>query len=51
MPHIELHISDKCNLNCRGCTHFSPLYNEIGAVFEEKIDDIKKIKRLFDEVF
>lgn len=51
MPHIELHISDKCNLNCRGCTHFSPLYDEIGAVFEEKLDDIKKIKRLFDEVF
>lgn len=51
MPHIELHISDKCNLNCRGCTHFSPLFDEINAVFEEKMNDIKKIKKLFDEVF
>ena len=51
MPHIELHISDKCNLNCKGCTHFSPLFNEVNAVFEEKIDDIRKIKELFDEIF
>lgn len=51
MPHVELHISDKCNLNCRGCTHFSPLFDEIGAVFEEKMEDIRKLKRLFPEIF
>ena len=51
MPHIELHISDKCNLNCKGCTHFSPLFNEVNAVFEEKIKDLRKIKELFDEIF
>ena len=50
MPHIELHISDKCNLNCRGCAHFSPLYDEINADFEKKIADIKAIKNLFDDV-
>ena len=22
---FELHLVDHCNLNCRGCTHFSPL--------------------------
>ena len=36
MPHIELHISDKCNLNCKGCTHFSPLFEDVGAVLEKK---------------
>ncbi len=51
MPHIELHISDMCNLNCKGCTHFSPLFNEINAVIDEKINDVTKIKRLFDEIF
>lgn len=23
--HFEIHIVEHCNLNCRGCTHFSPL--------------------------
>ena len=51
MPHIELHISDICNLNCKGCSHFSPLFNEINAIYENKINDIKMIKSLFDDVF
>lgn len=51
MPHIELHISDKCNLNCKGCTHFSPLFDEIGANFEQKINDIKQLKKLFSDIF
>ena len=51
MPHIELHISDKCNLNCRGCTHFSPLFDEVGAVLEDKIADIRSLKEIFDEIF
>ena len=25
MKYIETHIVDHCNLNCRGCSHFSPL--------------------------
>ena len=22
---IDIHLTDHCNLNCKGCTHFSPL--------------------------
>jgi len=51
MPHVELHISDKCNLNCKGCTHFSPLFDDIGAVLENKIEDVRQLKRLFTEIF
>lgn len=51
MPHVELHISDKCNLNCKGCTHFSPLFDEVGAIFEKKLDDISELKRLFPDIF
>lgn len=51
MPHIELHISDKCNLDCRGCSHFSPLFDELNADFNQKINDIRQIKALFDDVF
>lgn len=51
LPHIEFHISDKCNLNCKGCTHFSPLFDTLGASLEERIEDIKKVKKIFDHVF
>lgn len=51
MPHVELHISDKCNLNCKGCTHFSPLFDEVGAVLSQKLDDVKKLKKLFSDIF
>ena len=50
MPHIELHISDKCNLNCRGCTHFSPLFDDVGAVLENKMADIKQLKKIFSAI-
>ena len=51
MPHIELHISDACNLNCKGCSHFSPLFDDINADFNSKMSDIHKIKNLFDDIF
>jgi len=27
MPYLEINISDACNLNCMGCTHFANLFN------------------------
>lgn len=26
LPHGEIHVIDKCNLNCHGCMQFCPLY-------------------------
>lgn len=49
-PHMELHISDKCNLNCKGCTHFSPLYSEVGCEYDQVIKDVIRIKELFSTV-
>lgn len=46
---IEMHISDKCNLNCVGCAHYSPIFKEIGANYEERMGDVKTISEL--EVF
>lgn len=51
LPHGEFHISDKCNLNCRGCTHFSPLFDTVGMDFESRMNDLKQIKRIFSNVF
>lgn len=49
-PDIELHISDKCNLNCKGCTHFSPLYKEVNVNFEDRINDVKLVLNKFTGV-
>lgn len=51
LVHGEFHVADNCNLNCKGCTHFSPLYNSLGASFDERISDLKEIRRIFSDVF
>lgn len=28
IPHIEAHVCDHCNLNCKACDHFSPFVRE-----------------------
>lgn len=42
---IEYHLTDKCNLNCKGCMHFSNL------VKENNSKDIDYVKNDFDKIF
>ena len=51
LVHGEFHIADNCNLNCRGCTHFSPLFDKVGASYEKRMSDLKEVKRIFSGVF
>lgn len=44
LRHVEMHIMDSCNLNCRGCSHFSPIFQSEYPVFQERIGDVKKLK-------
>lgn len=44
LPSVEMHISDACNLNCRGCTHFSPLFHHVDADLESRLSDVRKLK-------
>ena len=52
-PHIiEMHLADHCNLNCRGCSHFSSLLSE--PVFMDLGNfrhDLTGLKGLFDDVY
>ena len=41
----EMHISDACNLNCRGCTHFAPLFHSIDADMESRLEDVRTLSR------
>ena len=43
LPQAEMHISDACNLNCRGCTHFSPLFHSIDADLVSRLEDVRKL--------
>ncbi len=39
LKYIEIHAADHCNLNCKGCVHFSPLVKE--PIFP-KIEEFEK---------
>jgi organic radical activating enzyme len=38
LNYLEIHLADHCNLNCKGCSHFSPLA-------QKQFTDIKSYKK------
>lgn len=46
--YFQIHITDHCNLKCRGCYHFSSLANESYLSLEEFEKDIKRLSELFN---
>lgn len=51
IPHLETHVSDVCNLNCRGCTHFSPLFKESRVDHSKSIKGLMELKNRVDRIF
>jgi MoaA/NifB/PqqE/SkfB family radical SAM enzyme len=50
---LEVHIVEHCNLNCKGCSHFSPLAKEEYLpleAFEKDMARLKDLKARFLEV-
>jgi hypothetical protein len=48
MPfHFETHLADHCNLDCWGCTHFSPLSEKCFTELEIFTKDFKRLSELF----
>lgn len=43
---IEFHIVEHCNLNCKGCIHFSPLADKSFITLKTYRDDVKKIANI-----
>jgi uncharacterized Fe-S cluster-containing radical SAM superfamily protein len=44
---FEIHLTDKCNLNCAGCIHFSSLCDELNLLdFDACEKDLKRISAL-----
>lgn len=46
MLKFEVHITDHCNLNCKGCYHFSPLSEESFLSTEEFERDLKQLSEI-----
>lgn len=45
--YLECHLADHCNLNCAGCSHFSPLSGEKLCDYCSFERDLKRMKELF----
>lgn len=43
---IDVHLTDHCNLNCKGCTHYSPLADEFYLSIEEFERDMTRLSEL-----
>lgn len=43
---IEISIADHCNLNCKGCAHFSNIVEEYFQPFDGYAKDIRRLKQL-----
>lgn len=47
LSYLEIHLADHCNLNCKGCSHFSPIAENRFADLNEYKRDMKQLQKLF----
>lgn len=51
LQHLQFHVVDNCNLNCRRCQHFSNMAPKNSyASFEEIKRDFGRLRELFDDI-
>lgn len=48
--HFEIHVTDHCNLNCKGCAHFSSICSPRFADLGEFEADMRAMARTFESV-
>lgn len=49
---LEIHLVDHCDLNCKGCSHFSPLVRgEVFANIEDFTKDLQRFSELFSDIY
>jgi hypothetical protein len=47
LPYLEFHLTDHCNLNCKGCNHFCSIANENYLSMESFLKDMKRLSEIF----
>ena len=50
LPYIEMHVVDHCNLNCKGCGHFSPIAEKWFLNPDKNEKDLERLKKLFSTI-
>jgi hypothetical protein len=50
LDYLEFHLADHCNLNCAGCTHFSPFADHRFADLEGTRRDFARLKEIFSNI-
>lgn len=45
LPQAEMHIADHCNLNCKGCSHFSPIFEKGFPEYDLVVQDISLLMK------
>lgn len=48
--HLDVHVTDHCNLNCRGCEHYSSISDPVFADLGDTIADLERLAGLFDNI-
>lgn len=50
LRYVEFHVTDLCNLNCNGCSHFSPMVKKDTCTYENFKRDIRRLADLFSNI-
>ena len=50
LPYLEIQLTDHCNLNCKGCSYFSPIADEWFADPAEHEKDMNRLRELFADI-
>ncbi len=51
LPYLEFHLTDHCNLKCKGCSHFSPLAPPYYASLRQHKLDMQRLRQLFRNIW
>lgn len=47
LPYLEFHLTDHCNLNCKGCSHYCPVADEKYLTYDVFYRDMKRLSEIF----
>lgn len=51
LPYLEFHVADHCNLNCKYCTHYSPLVDQpVFTEYEKFAADLRQLKKYIADI-
>ncbi len=50
LRYVETHLTDHCNMNCRGCGHFAPLADPWFASIDQHDRDMRRLAEFFANI-